>query len=53
MIIVRALYVTKNDGASFINFLVETLYDIGYSPSTEDPDMWISPAMKDDGFQYC
>ena len=34
MIIVRALYVTKNDGASFINFPVETLYDIGYSSST-------------------
>ena len=51
MIIVRAFYGIRSVGASFIAFLAETLYDIGYVLSMAYPDMWMMPAIKDDGFQ--
>ena len=52
MIIVRALYGLKSSGAAFRAFLSEALYDIGYVPSLADPDVWLRPAIKQDGFKY-
>ena len=52
MLIVRALYGLKSSGAAFRAFLAEALYDIGYTPSVADPDVWLRPAIKEDGFKY-
>jgi hypothetical protein len=52
MIIVRALYGLKSSGAAFRSFLAETLNDIGFKPSLADPDVWMQPAMKANGFKY-
>ena len=52
MIVVRALYGLKSSGAAFRALLAETLYDIGYTPSKADPDVWLRPAVKPDGFEY-
>ena len=52
MILVRALYGLKSSGASFRVLLAETLYDIGYTPSKADPDVWLWPEVKPDGFEY-
>ena len=52
MIIVRALYGLKSSGAAFRALLAETLHDIGYKPSYADPDVWLRPGIKPDGFEY-
>ena len=52
MIVVISFYSIKSSIASLRAFLADTLYDIGYVPSTSDTDAWMSPAMKDDSFQY-
>jgi hypothetical protein len=52
MIVVRALYGLKSSGAAFRSFLAETLIDIGFKPSFADPDVWMRPAMKSNGFKY-
>ena len=52
MIVVRALYGLKYSGAAFGALLSKTLYNIGYSPSKADPDVWLRPAVKPDGFEY-
>ena len=48
----KALYGLKSAGAAFRALLAETLYDIGYVPTKADPDVWLRPAVKADGFQY-
>ena len=52
MIIVRALYGLKSSGAAFRSLLAETLADLGYTPSYADPDVWMKPAVKPNGFKY-
>ena len=52
MIVVHALYGLKSSGTAFRTLLVGTLYDIGYTPSKADPDVWLRPAVKPDGFEY-
>ena len=52
MIIVRALYGLKLSGATFRSLLAETLADLGYTPSYADPDVWMKPAVKANGFKY-
>ena len=52
MIVVRALYGLKSSGAVFKALLDETLYDIGYTLSKADPDVWLRSAVKTDGFEY-
>ena len=52
MIVVRALYGLKSSGAAFRSFLAETFYDLGYKPSLADPDVWMRPAIKPNGFKY-
>jgi hypothetical protein len=52
MIVKKALYGLKSSGAAFRAHLAETLYDLNYKPTKADPDVWIRPAMKADGFKY-
>ena len=53
MIVCKALYGLKSSGAAFRAHLVaETLYDLNYTPSKADPDVWILPATKPNGFEY-
>ena len=52
MIVVRALYGLKSSGEAFRSLLTETFYDIGYTPSKADPDIWLRPAVKPDAFEY-
>ncbi len=52
MLIVKALYGLKSSGAAFRAHLAETLDAMGYKPSYADPDVWMQPAVKPDGFKY-
>ena len=52
MLVVRALYGLKSSGAAFRALLADKLHDMGYKPSLADPDVWIRPAVKPDGFEY-
>ena len=52
MLVVRALYGTKSAGASWRMMLAETMRDLKFQPSRADPDMWIHPMVKPDGFEY-
>ena len=42
----------KSSGAAFRALLAETLYDLIYRPTKADPDVWLRPAVKPDGFEY-
>ena len=48
----KALYVSKISGAAFRVFLEETLDAMGHCPSYANPDLWLRPAVKPDGFEY-
>jgi hypothetical protein len=48
----KAFYGLKSAGAAFRALLAETLYDLGYVPTKADPDVWLQPAVKADGFKY-
>ena len=37
---------------AFQAHLAETLYDLGYTSTKADSDVWIRPATKPDGFKY-
>jgi hypothetical protein len=52
MIVKKALYGLKTSGAAFRAHLAETLYELNYIPTKADPDVWIRPAIKPDGFEY-
>ena len=52
MLVKKALYGLKSSGTAFRAHLAETLYDLGYTPTKADPDVWIRPAVKPDGFKY-
>ena len=52
MLITRALYRLKTSSARFRSYLAETLYELGYTPTKADPDVWLRKAVKADGFQY-
>lgn len=51
-IVKKALYGLKSAGAAFCALLAETLHDIRYTPTKADPDVWLRPAVKADGFEY-
>ena len=51
-IIKKALYGLKSAGAAFRSLLADTLVDKGYRPTQADPDVWLRPAVKSDGFEY-
>ena len=52
MIVVRALYGLKSSGAAFRAHLADRLYEMGFTPSRGDPDVWMRPAVKSDGEEY-
>ena len=52
MIVKVAIYGLKSSGAAFRAKLAGVLYDIGYTHSKADPDVWIRPAVKPDGSEY-
>ena len=52
MVVRKALYGLKSSGAAFRAHLAETLYDLNYTPTKADPDVWIRPATKPNGFEY-
>ena len=51
-IVRKALHGLKPAGAAFRLLLADTLADIGYKPTKADPDVWLRPAVKADGFEY-
>jgi Reverse transcriptase (RNA-dependent DNA polymerase) len=51
-IIKKALYGLKSAGAAFRSLLADTLADTGYKPTKADPDVWLRPAVKANGFEY-
>ena len=48
----KTIYGLKSSGVSFRAFLEETLDVMGYHPNYADPDLWLRPAVKSDGFEY-
>jgi hypothetical protein len=52
MIVKKALYGLKTSGAAFRAHLAETLYELNYAPTKADPDVWITPGVKPDRFEY-
>jgi len=52
MIIVRALYGLKTSGAAWRATLAQKLIDMGYVSTKADPDVWLRPAVRNDGHLY-
>jgi hypothetical protein len=52
MLVEKALYGLKSSDTAFRTFPAEMLDAMGYRPSYADPDVWIRPAVKPDGFEY-
>jgi hypothetical protein len=52
MLVKKALYGLKSSGAAFRSHLATTLDAMGFKPSYADPDVWMRPAVKPDGFEY-
>jgi hypothetical protein len=52
LIVVRALYGLKSAGAAFRAYLAEHLWSMDYRPTYADPDVWLRPATKANGFEY-
>jgi Reverse transcriptase (RNA-dependent DNA polymerase) len=52
MIVRKALYGLKSSGFSWKEMLTQNLEDLGYKSSIADPDVFIRPATKPDGFEY-
>jgi hypothetical protein len=52
LIVARALYGLKSAGAAFRSYLAEHLWSLDYRPSYADPDVWLRPAVKANGFKY-
>ena len=47
-----ALYGLKSSGAAFRSLLAETLHELNHVPSKDDPDVYMRPAVKPNGFEY-
>ena len=52
MLVKMALYGLKSSGAAFRSKLANVIYEMGYRPSLADPDVWMRPGTKVDGFRY-
>ena len=52
ILITRDLYRLKTSSASFRYCLGDTLYELVYTPTKADPDVWLRKSVKADGFQY-
>ena len=53
MLGINALYGLKISGVYFRPFLAETMDEMVYQPSYSDPYLWLRPAVKPGGFEYC
>ena len=51
-IIKMALYGLKSSGAAFCSLLAKTLHELNYVPSKSDPDVYMRPSVKPNGFEY-
>jgi hypothetical protein len=51
-VVVRALYGLKSAGASWHATLAQALRDIGFVSTIADPDVWIQPEARKDGYEY-
>ncbi len=47
-----ALYGLKSSGAAWRAHLTNTLQHLGYTSSLANPDVWLQPAKKPNGFEY-
>jgi hypothetical protein len=52
VVIVRALYGLKSSAAAWRAHISETLFNMGFTSSLADPDVWFKAASKPDGFEY-
>jgi hypothetical protein len=52
VLIVRALYGLKSSGARWRDHMAATLRDAGFDSCLADPDVWMRPNVKPDGFKY-
>ena len=52
VVITRALYGLRSSGKAWRNHMSATLRDHGYASCKADPDVWMKPKTKPDGFKY-
>jgi hypothetical protein len=52
VLIKRALYGLRSSGKAWRDHMAATLRDYGYSSCKADPDVWMRPKRKPDGFKY-
>ena len=52
VVITRALYGLRSSGKAWRDHMSATLRDHGYVSCKADPDVWMKPKMKPDGFKY-
>ena len=52
VLIKRALYGLRSSGKAWRDHMAATLRDYGYSSCKADPDVWMRPKTKPDGFKY-
>jgi Reverse transcriptase (RNA-dependent DNA polymerase) len=52
VVIMRALYGLRSSGRAWRDHMAATLRDGGYSSCKSDPDVWMRPRTKPDGFKY-
>jgi hypothetical protein len=51
-IIVRALYGLKGSGTSYRNHIADCIRHLRYESCKADPDLWMMPRTREDGFEY-
>ena len=47
-LVVRALYGLRSASAAFQAYMADKLDEMGFKSSVDDPDVWMSPAIKPD-----
>ncbi|KAI2490433.1 Reverse transcriptase (RNA-dependent DNA polymerase) [Fragilaria crotonensis] len=52
VVITRALYGLRSSGKAWRDHMAATLRDHGYTSCKADPDVWMKPRTKPDGFRY-
>jgi hypothetical protein len=52
LLVRKALYGLKSSGAAFRSFLAKHIYNLRFKPPRADPDCWMHPATKPNGFMY-
>ena len=52
VLIVRALYGLRSSGAQWREHMANTLRNAGFTSCKADPDVWLRPAIKDNGEKY-